>query len=62
MNFSTQDYSNGIILVMKMLFSVQALLKSKGTYVNTQNYPERIIDIWPESIVRSSHLAHGRGK
>jgi hypothetical protein len=59
MNFSAQECSNGIILVLKMLFSMQALLKSRGAYVDTQNCPEGIIDIiimflssrWLESIL-----------
>jgi hypothetical protein len=32
-------------LVLKMLFSMQALLKSRGAYVDTQNCLEGIIDI-----------------
>ena len=43
--FSAQDCSKRIILALKMLFSTQALLKSRGAYVDTQNCLECIIGI-----------------
>ena len=68
--FSAQDCSKRIILALKMLFSKQALLKSRGAYIDTQNYPDCIMDFIimfmssrrPENILGSSHLALGRRK
>ena len=67
---SAENNSNGTVLALKVLFSTQALLKSRRAYVDTQNYPECIIDIivmflsprQPKSILGSSHLMLGQRK